>query len=99
MECMEKGKESSDNIYKREIDILSSGRLKLIDENRSLKDQLVSKTNTSSQIISETACPGKFILSERIPLESGLLLEQIPKTSSESEVLGGDKGLEKGIEI
>jgi hypothetical protein len=45
IECMEKGKESSDSIYKREMDILSSGRLKLIDENRSLRDQLVSKKN------------------------------------------------------
>ncbi|CAB4394267.1 unnamed protein product [Rhizophagus irregularis] len=43
IECMEKGKESSDSMFKREIDILSSGRLKLIDENRSLRDQLVSK--------------------------------------------------------
>ncbi|GBC45517.2 hypothetical protein GLOIN_2v1886689 [Rhizophagus irregularis DAOM 181602=DAOM 197198] len=45
IECMEKGKESSDSMYKREIDILSSGRLKLIDENRSLRDQLASKKN------------------------------------------------------
>src|SRR5207245_721284 len=43
IECMEKGKESSDSMYKREIEILSSGRLKLIDENRSLRDQLALK--------------------------------------------------------
>ena len=40
---MKKGKESSDSIYKRKIDIQSSGRLKLIDENRSLRDQLTLK--------------------------------------------------------
>ena len=52
MECMEKGKKSSDSMYKREIDILSSGRLKLIDENRSLRNQLALKKNTSSQEMS-----------------------------------------------
>ena len=64
-----KGRESSDSMYKQEMDILFSGQLKLIDKNRSLRDQLASKKNTSSlpmndssQIISETARPGKFIL-------------------------------------
>src|SRR6266542_1773146 len=33
IECMEKGKESSDSMYKWKIDILSLGQLKLIDEN------------------------------------------------------------------
>ncbi|PKY33866.1 hypothetical protein RhiirB3_395145 [Rhizophagus irregularis] len=61
IECMEKGIESSNNIFKREIDSWFSERLKLMEENRSLKDQLALKKNTSSQIIS----------SEGIPLESG----------------------------
>ncbi|PKC52564.1 hypothetical protein RhiirA1_481215 [Rhizophagus irregularis] len=63
IECMEKRIESSNSIFKRKIDILSLGRLKLIDENRSLMDQLASKKEpkgTSSKIIS----------SEGIPLES-----------------------------
>ncbi|GBC13399.2 hypothetical protein GLOIN_2v1787829 [Rhizophagus irregularis DAOM 181602=DAOM 197198] len=43
IECMEKGKEVSDNIYKRELDIRSSERLKLMEENSSLRDQLALK--------------------------------------------------------
>jgi hypothetical protein len=43
IECMEKGIEMSNNIFKREIDIRSSERLKLMEENRSLKDQLALK--------------------------------------------------------
>ena len=61
IECMKKGIESSDNIYKRKLDIRSSERLKMMEENRSFRDQLASKKNTSSQIISR----------EGIPLESG----------------------------
>ncbi|GBC36226.2 hypothetical protein GLOIN_2v1816387 [Rhizophagus irregularis DAOM 181602=DAOM 197198] len=60
IECMEKGIESSNNIFKREIDALYSARSKLREENRAFKDQLALKKNTSSQII----------LSEGIPLES-----------------------------
>jgi hypothetical protein len=45
IECMEKWIESSNNIFKREIDSRSSERLKLMEENRSLKDQLASKKN------------------------------------------------------
>ncbi|RIA92727.1 hypothetical protein C1645_820225 [Glomus cerebriforme] len=40
---MEKGIESSNSIYKRELDIQSSERLKLMEENRSLRDQLALK--------------------------------------------------------
>src|ERR1044072_1021715 len=40
---MEKGIEASDNIYKRELDIRSSERLKLMEENSSLRNQLVLK--------------------------------------------------------
>ncbi|CAB4381309.1 unnamed protein product [Rhizophagus irregularis] len=61
IECMEKGIESSNSIFRREIDALYSARSKLREENRSFRDQLELKENTSSQIIS----------SEGIPLESG----------------------------
>ncbi|CAB4388591.1 unnamed protein product [Rhizophagus irregularis] len=61
IECMEKGIEVTHEITSREIDSRSSERLKLMEENRSLKEQLALKKNTSSQIIS----------SEGIPLESG----------------------------
>jgi hypothetical protein len=43
IECMEKGIETSDNIYKRELDIRSLERLKLMEENSSLRDQLALK--------------------------------------------------------
>ncbi|RIA84390.1 hypothetical protein C1645_832326, partial [Glomus cerebriforme] len=71
IECMEKGIEALDNIYKRELDIRSSERLKMMEENRSLRDQLASKKNTSSEIISDTASPGKFILRVGIAKHSG----------------------------
>ncbi|CAB5202865.1 unnamed protein product [Rhizophagus irregularis] len=45
IECMEKGIEATNNIFKREIDSRSSERLKLMEENRSLRDQLASKKN------------------------------------------------------
>ncbi|EXX68817.1 hypothetical protein RirG_101670 [Rhizophagus irregularis DAOM 197198w] len=77
IECMEKGIESSNNIFKREIDALYSARSKLREENRAFKDQLALKKNTSSQIIS----------SEGIPLESGgaevvPLSQEIPLASA-----------------
>ncbi|RIA91887.1 hypothetical protein C1645_821438 [Glomus cerebriforme] len=40
---MEKRIELSDSIYKQELDIWSSERLKLMEENRSLRDQLALK--------------------------------------------------------
>ncbi|RIA79363.1 hypothetical protein C1645_840871 [Glomus cerebriforme] len=43
IECMEKGKESSDSIFRREIDALYSAWSKLREKNRFLKDQLVLK--------------------------------------------------------
>ena len=63
IECMEKGIESSNSIFKREIDALHSARSKLREENRSFRDQLELKENNeippplplmndSSQIIS-----------------------------------------------
>ncbi|POG65933.1 hypothetical protein GLOIN_2v1781201 [Rhizophagus irregularis DAOM 181602=DAOM 197198] len=52
IECMEKGIESSNSIFRQEIDALYSARSKLREENRAFKDQLALKKNTSSQIIS-----------------------------------------------
>src|SRR4051794_34139946 len=60
---MKKGIESSNSIFKREIDALHSARSKLREENRSFRDQLELKENNeifppllpmndSSQIIS-----------------------------------------------
>ncbi|RIA89707.1 hypothetical protein C1645_876558 [Glomus cerebriforme] len=43
IECMEKGIESSNSIFKWKIDIWFSERLKLMEKNRSLKDQLALK--------------------------------------------------------
>src|SRR5436190_1331196 len=43
IEYMEKGIESTNSIFKREIDIQSSERLKLMEENRALRDQLALK--------------------------------------------------------
>ncbi|PKY31355.1 hypothetical protein RhiirB3_448922 [Rhizophagus irregularis] len=45
IECMEKGKEASDNIYKRELDIRSSERLKLMEKNTHLQELLSNKDN------------------------------------------------------
>jgi len=45
IECMEKGKESSDSMYKREMDILSSGRLNLLEKNAHLQELLSKKNN------------------------------------------------------
>ncbi|RGB27837.1 hypothetical protein C1646_768588 [Rhizophagus diaphanus] len=43
IECMEKGKEVSDNIYKRELDIWSSKRLKMMEKNSAFRNQLALK--------------------------------------------------------
>src|SRR6266542_3746330 len=45
IECMEKGIESSNSIFRREIDALYSARSKLREENRSFRDQLELKEN------------------------------------------------------
>ncbi|CAB4390172.1 unnamed protein product [Rhizophagus irregularis] len=63
IECMKRGIESSNSIFRREIDALYSARSKLREENRSFRDQLELKENNeippspppmndSSQIIS-----------------------------------------------
>ena len=57
IECMEKGKEVSDNIYKRELDIQSSERLKLIEENSSLRDQLALKKELTGVSHNEVDLP------------------------------------------
>jgi len=45
IECMEKGIESSNSIFRQEIDALHSARSKLREENRSFRDQLELKEN------------------------------------------------------
>ncbi|CAB4398630.1 unnamed protein product [Rhizophagus irregularis] len=45
LECMEKGIESSNNIFKWEIDALSSGRLKLIEANSRFQE-IISKKDS-----------------------------------------------------
>ena len=45
IECMEKGIESSNSIFRREIDALYSARSKLREENRSFRNQLELKEN------------------------------------------------------
>ncbi|CAB4495839.1 unnamed protein product [Rhizophagus irregularis] len=59
IECMEKGKEASDNIYKRELDIRSSERLKLMEKNTHLQELLSKKDNevdTPSPFMNDSSC-------------------------------------------
>ncbi|UZO14850.1 uncharacterized protein OCT59_006294 [Rhizophagus irregularis] len=59
IECMEKGKEASDNIYKRELDIWSSERLKLMEKNTHLQELLSKKDNevdTPSPFMNDSSC-------------------------------------------
>ncbi|RGB25848.1 hypothetical protein C1646_771186 [Rhizophagus diaphanus] len=59
IECMEKGKEASDNIYKRELDIWSSERLKLIEKNTHFQELLSKKDNevdTPSPSMNNSSC-------------------------------------------
>ena len=49
--------------------------------------------------IAQKAMIEKDTLLQEVVLNNTHLAKQIPKTSSESEVIGGDKGLEKGNEI
>ncbi|GBB94353.1 hypothetical protein RclHR1_02340010 [Rhizophagus clarus] len=48
---IEKGIEASDNIYKWELDIWSSERLKLIEENSSLRNQLALKKDNEVEFL------------------------------------------------
>src|SRR5947207_10762396 len=43
IECMEKGIEATDIIYKRELDSLSSARLNLLEKNAHLQELLLKK--------------------------------------------------------
>jgi chromosome segregation ATPase len=45
IECMEKGKESSDSIYKQEINILRKARLNSMEENSRLREIISKKDN------------------------------------------------------
>ncbi|RIA87991.1 hypothetical protein C1645_826988 [Glomus cerebriforme] len=45
IECMKKGVETSNNIFRQEIDALYSARSKLMEKNNSLRDQLALKKN------------------------------------------------------
>ncbi|RGB25681.1 hypothetical protein C1646_771420, partial [Rhizophagus diaphanus] len=91
IECMEKGIEASDSIYKRELDIRSSERLKLMEENSSLKDQLVLKKdnkvdtppppmNDSSQLGPE-GTPSAFNHPSHIISVSGAEAVSLPETA------------------
>ena len=52
IECMEKGIESSNSIFRWEIDALYSARSKLREENRSFRDQLELKENNEIPLLS-----------------------------------------------
>ncbi|CAB4491161.1 unnamed protein product [Rhizophagus irregularis] len=91
IECMEKGIEASDSIYKWELDIRSSERLKLMEENSSLKDQLVLKKdnkvdtplppmNDSSQLGPE-GTPSAFNHLSHIISVSGAEAVSLPETA------------------
>ncbi|RGB33326.1 hypothetical protein C1646_761855 [Rhizophagus diaphanus] len=74
IECMEKEIESSNSIFRQEIDALYSARTKLREENRAFKDQLALKKNTSSQIISSEGIPLELGGAEAVPLSQEILL-------------------------
>ncbi|CAB4381114.1 unnamed protein product [Rhizophagus irregularis] len=77
IECMEKGIEATYEITSREIDALYSARSNLMEENRSLRDQLVSKKNTSSQIISSEGIPLELGGAEAVPLSQEIPLAPV----------------------
>ena len=66
-----------------------------------LEDSLTEKKDELVQIKDDLVIARKALIEKDSLLQEAndRLAEQIPKTSSESEVLGGVKGLEKGIEI
>ncbi|RIA81378.1 hypothetical protein C1645_837121 [Glomus cerebriforme] len=80
---MEKGIESSDSIYKRELDIQSSERLKLIEENRSLRDQLALKKEPRGASHNEVDTPPP-------PMNN---LSQPSAPSSQSISIGGAEAI------
>src|SRR6266498_651863 len=66
-----------------------------------LEDLLTEKKDELAQIKDDLVIVQKALIEKDSLLQEAndRLAEQISQTSSESEVLGGDKGLEKGIEI
>src|SRR6266498_4534269 len=66
-----------------------------------LEDSLTEKKDELAQIKDDLVIARKALIEKGSLLQEAndRLAEQISQTSSESEVLGGDKGLEKGIEI
>ncbi|CAB4393925.1 unnamed protein product [Rhizophagus irregularis] len=77
IECMEKGIEATHEITSQKIDALYSARSNLMEENRSLRDQLVSKKNTSSQIISSEGIPLELGGVEAVPLSQEIPLAPV----------------------
>ena len=82
IECMEKGIEASDNIYKRELDIRSSERLKLMEENISLRDQLALKKEPRDASHNEVDSP---LLTMNDSSQLGP--EGIPSTLNPSQII------------
>ncbi|GET03847.1 hypothetical protein GLOIN_2v1830120 [Rhizophagus clarus] len=71
---------------------------------RDLEDTLIKKKDKLVQMNDNLATAQKALIEKDTLLQEAVLnntrlAEQISKISSESEVIGGDKGLEKGIEI
>ncbi|CAB4473206.1 hypothetical protein RhiirA1_505781 [Rhizophagus irregularis] len=66
IECMEKGIEASNNIYKRELDIRSSERLKMMEENSRLQE-IISKKDNEIADLSNTPPPPMNDSSQKIP--------------------------------
>ncbi|CAB4390875.1 unnamed protein product [Rhizophagus irregularis] len=66
IECMEKGIESSNNIFKREIDALSSGRLKLIEANSHLQEIISKKDSEIAELSNPPPLPINN-LSQKLP--------------------------------
>ncbi|GET03414.1 hypothetical protein GLOIN_2v1763802 [Rhizophagus clarus] len=91
IECMEKGKEASDNIYKRELDIRSSERLKLMEKNTHLQELLSKKDNeidTPSPFMNDSSCtvpsgqPSTLNPSSQIISVGGAEAVSLPATAS-----------------
>src|SRR4051812_18978251 len=64
---MKKGIESSDSIYKQELNIRSSEQLKLMEENRSLRDQLALKKKKKIKNLSTLPLPPMNNLTQKLP--------------------------------
>ena len=97
IECMEKGKESSNSIYKREIDILSLGRLKLMEKNSHLQEIISKKDNEIADLSAKclngnTPAPPMNDSSQKIPgWVSDNLRPFVHKCGLEDKVMELDK--------